>query len=214
MSAGLNPTGQPAGSQAPPWIPVSGEPVLEALFARRRNTSPRRLAEPGPDASALLALMEAAATAPDHGQLAPWHFILVPKETRPALGRAFATALIERDPGATQDQITAAAEKAERAPCLLVAISHLDDGASGIPDQERLVSLGCAIQNILLAATSMGFASGLTSGRSLGSGAVRAFLGLQSQQRAICFIGLGTASSPPRARQRPEPESLMRVLTA
>ncbi|MDZ7865971.1 nitroreductase family protein [Acidovorax sp.] len=185
-----------------------------ALLARRKNTSPRRLSGPGPDAHTLSAVMEAAVTAPDHGLLVPWHFILIPKDMRQALGRAFAAALIERDPGATEAQTTAAAEKADRAPCLLVAVMHADDGTSGIPDQERLVSLGCAIQNILLAATSMGYASGLTSGRSLGSNAVRSLLGLHPHHRAICFIALGTSSAPPRERQRPDPHSVLRVLSA
>ena len=217
MSAGPNPAaGVPVGHQAPlqPWTSARAEAGLTALLARRRNTSPRRLSEPGPDALALSSLMEAAVTAPDHGLLVPWHFMLVPKDMRQALGRAFAAALIERDPGATEVQTTAAAEKAERAPCLLVAVMHADDGASGITDQERLVSLGCAIQNILLAATSMGFASGLTRGRSLGSNAVRSLFGLERHQRAICFIALGTSSAPPRERQRPDPDSVLRVLSA
>ena len=217
MSAGPNPAvGVPAAHQAPfqPWTGALPEPGLMALLAGRRNTSPRRLSEPGPDARVLTVLMEAAVTAPDHGLLVPWHFILIPKEARQALGGAFASALIERDPGATEVQTTVAAEKAERAPCLLVAIMHADDGASGITDQERLVSLGCAIQNILLAATSMGFASGLTSGRSLGSNAVRSLFGLEPHQRAICFIALGTSSVPPRERQRPDPDSVLRVLFA
>ncbi len=217
MSAGPHPVaGLPAGHQAPlqPWTSARAEPELMALLARRRNTSARRLSEPGPDALALSSLMEAAVTAPDHGLLVPWHFLLIPKDMRQALGRAFAAALIERDPGATQVQTTAASEKAERAPCLLVAVMHADDGASGIADQERLISLGCAIQNILLAATSMGFASGLTSGRSLGSDAVRSVLGLEANHRAICFIALGASTATPRQRQRPDPDSVLRVLSA
>jgi len=189
------------------------EPAL-ALMTERRNISPRRLVEPGPSREEVGTLMEAAVTAPDHGTLTPWRFILIPDAARPGLGHAFAKALVERDPGATQEQLETAVEKAHRAPCLLVAVLRRDNGTSGIPDAERLVSLGCAIQNALLAATAMGYGSGLTSGRSLSSTAMRSYLGLQPDEQAVCFLAVGTKSVIKAARVRPLAETVLHTLTA
>ena len=48
-----------------------------------------------------------------------------------------------------------------------------DTMRAGIPVIERLISLGCALQNMLLAAQSMGSGSGLTSGAALESQRLR-----------------------------------------
>ena len=183
----------------------------QALLALRRNVSPRRLETPGPDTTQLLAMMQAASTAPDHGQLTPWHFVLIPASGRRPLANAFASALIERDPSATQVQLEAAAEKAHRAPCLLLAVAHLDDGSSGVSTSERLISLGCAVQNVLLSATAHCFGSGLTSGRSLQSDAIRTLFNLRSDEQAICFIAIGTTALIKPPRHRPNASALLRT---
>jgi nitroreductase len=95
------------------------------LIETRRNVSPKRLVEPGPSPEQFEALMSLAAAAPDHGLLMPWRFIVVPASQRPALAEVFALALIDRDPGATLEQIESAREKAYRAPLLMVAVACL-----------------------------------------------------------------------------------------
>ena len=151
----------------------SGEPFAEAacaLIASRQNVSPKRLVDPGPSAEQLDALLSLAAAAPDHGLLLPWRFILVPAAQRQDLAEVFALALIDRDPGATLQQIESAREKAHRAPLLLVAIACLGPREPDTPPLERMVSMGAAIQNLLLGAHAMGFGAGLTSGQAMASG--------------------------------------------
>lgn len=187
---------------------------LQKLLASRQNVPPKRLVEPGPSFEQVEVLMEAAAAAPDHGQLTPWHFVLIPQERRHLLAEAFVRALVDRDAGATQAQMEAAREKAHRAPCLLLAVVHLDSYASAIPACERLVSLGCAIQNVLLTATALGYGSGLTSGSALESAAMRALFSLQPNEHAVCFVAVGTVSQAKPARQRPTGAQVLRVLAA
>lgn len=168
--------------------------VATLLIQSRRNTTPRRLVEPGPDDSELATLFRMASAAPDHARLMPWRFVVVPKRRRALLAEAFALALVDRDPNATLAQIEAAREKAYRAPLLMIAIVRLvSEREPGIPDAERLVSLGCAIQNILLTATSMGYGSGLTSGQAMPSDRMRKLFGLQTGEQAVCFVNIGTA---------------------
>nr|WP_273284653.1 nitroreductase family protein [Methylibium petroleiphilum] len=145
-----------------------------------------------------------AGTAPDHGQLTPWRFVIVPIDKRTLLAEVFALALIDRDPGATLEQIEAAREKAHRAPVLMLAVARLGAADPDIPPFERVVSLGAAIQNLLLSAHALGFGAGLTSGQAMASPRMRALFGLAEGEVPVCFVNVGTIAKakPPRLRPR------------
>ena len=165
---------------------------VQAAIAGRRNVSPRRLVEPGPSRRQLDDLLALAAAAPDHGQLLPWRFLLIAQAHRQRLGDAFVSALITRDPCASQEQMACAHEKAFRAPLLLVAISCHGKLETNIPESERLVSLGAAIQNLLIGARAMGFGSGLTSGQAMNAVALREMFRLRADESAVCFVNIGS----------------------
>ncbi len=187
------------------------ESTLE-LMRLRRQTSPKRLASPGPSEVQVRALFEAAAQAPDHGRILPWRFVQVGCEGRSQLGEAFACALLERDPDATQTQLQEARDKARRAPFLALAIVRLEDVHTQIPAVERYVSLGCALQNMLLAAHALGFGAGLVSGQALHSHALRELFAIESAEQAVCFIAVGTVAKAKAARQRPTPGEIVSML--
>ena len=174
------------------------------LMVARRHVGLRRLLAPGPDDAALDRILEAAAQAPDHGQLLPWRLVLVPRHRRADLGAVFEEALAQRDPTADAVARASARDKAQHAPCLLVAIL-VDAPGTAIPTEEKLISLGCAIQDMLLAAQALGFASGLASGGALDAPGMRRLLGLAPHERAICFIGFGMADMQKKPRVRPQP---------
>lgn len=194
----------------PPWgeAPVAAGTdafrSAQALIDSRQNVSPKRLVEPGPNPQQLEALLALAAAAPDHGLLTPWRFILVPVAQRHRLAEAFALALIDRDPGATLEQIEAAREKAHRAPLLLVAVACLGAREPNTPALERMVSMGAAIQNLLLGAHAMGFGAGLTSGQAMASTRLHDLCGLGEGEAAVCCVNIGTvAKRKSAARVRP-----------
>jgi nitroreductase len=179
----------------------------EALIHGRRTVLPKRLAAPGPDAQQLQRILGAAAAAPDHHDLMPWRFVIVPDAARPALADAFAAALHGRDAQATPQQLEDARAKAFRSPLLMLAVARVSGGGDEeITAAERLVSAGCAIQNMLLMATALGFGSSLTSGKALASPALRTLFGLAAEEQALCFVNVGTIAGPKRARTRPTPE--------
>ncbi|MDQ3060020.1 MAG: nitroreductase family protein [Pseudomonadota bacterium] len=161
----------------------------------RRNVSARRLASPGPSRAQLAELLRLAAAAPDHGQTTPWRFLLIPAAGRQHLAQAFALAVLERSPGATQEQLEAAREKAYRAPCLLVAIACHGGASAAMSQAEGMISMGAAIQNMLLGARAMGYGSSLASGQSMNAEALRRLFQLSEQEAAVCFVNLGTAAS-------------------
>ncbi|HEX7888737.1 MAG TPA: nitroreductase [Ramlibacter sp.] len=184
----------------------------ETLIHGRRTVLPKRLAAPGPDYAQLQRILRAAAAAPDHGERLPWRFVIVPQMRRSALAEVFAASLRERDAQATEEQVAQAREKAFRAPLLMLAVC--DTGAAGdeIPPAERLVSAGCAIQNMLLMATVLGFGSALTSGKAMGSRGLRGLFGLGPQEQALCFVNIGTIAGKKRGRERPDAASYVSEL--
>jgi nitroreductase len=186
--------------------------LAQALIESRQHVSPKRLVAPGPDAVQIDRMMRAAAAAPDHGLLRPWRFVLVPAARRALLAEVFAQALRDRDPAATAEQVEAAQEKAHRAPLLLLAVARLGAAAPDIPPLERVVSVGAALQNLLLIAHAMGFGAGLTSGKALGSPRLRALFHLEDGEEPVCFVNVGTVCRRKPPRPRPEPSDFLSVL--
>lgn len=184
-----------------------------ALIEARQTILPKRLAAPGPDAGQMRQILAAAAAAPDHGERLPWRFVVVSAAARGALARAFAQSLAERDAAATPEQLDQARQKAHRAPLLMLAVARLGRKPHDeIPDDERLVSAGCAIQNMLLVATAQGFGSALTSGKALQSPGLRELFSLQPHERALCFISIGTPATRKPRRGRPCPDDYASAL--
>jgi len=187
--------------------------TTHTLISARRHVSPKRLEAPGPDAEQLQALFELAATAPDHGELTPWRFIVVPADKRHLMGEVFGQALLDRDASATPQEVQDARDKAQRAPLVMLAVALLGEHAPEIPPAERLVSLGCAIQNILLGAHALGYGTGLTSGRAMGSPRLAELFALGAGETPVCCINIGTVARAPKARRaRPLPERFSRTL--
>jgi len=164
----------------------------EQLIHGRTHISPKRLGEPGPSTSQKEAILLAANAAPDHGRMVPWRFIEIQENSRSALGEVFQQCLLDRDPQATATQQQEAREKASRGPLLLLAIVNYRDANEDISKQEKLISLGCAIQNILLSAYAFGFGSGLSSGKALQNERIRKLFQLSTDEEPICFITIGT----------------------
>jgi len=187
-------------SSAPDAV-LAGE-WAAALIHGRRTVLPARLGEPGPTPEQVQRILLAASAAPDHHDLVPWRFVIVPAQARPALAGAFEAALRERDPAATPEQFGKAREKAYRSPLLLLAVARLRDEDPEIPPNQRLVSAGCAIQNMLLVATALGFGTSLTSGKAMESRALRSLFEIGADEEALCFVSVGTTVGPRRNRVR------------
>ena len=184
------------------------------LIHARQTVLPKRLVDPGPSSEQLHQICLSASAAPDHGKLMPWRFVLIPASARQRLAQVFKEALLSRDPQATPEQVEQAAEKAYRAPTLILAIAKTTGGDMSIDGYERMVSIGCAIQNMLLTATAMGFGSALTSGKALRSSELSALFSLESGEVAVCFLSVGTVSSRKQVRARPEVHDYLTTLGA
>lgn len=208
------PSAAVAGGRTHAALPNETATLAAALVQSRQTILPKRLGAPGPNPAELAQILGAAAHAPDHGQLVPWRFVLVPAAARPALADVFAQALVERDPSATPAEAEQAREKAYRSPVLLLAVVDGERGDPEVDMAERIVSAGCAVQNMLLMATAQGFGSALTSGKALKAPGLRALFRLAASEQALCFVSIGTVVSRKAVRARPAPATYVSTLDA
>jgi len=181
------------------------------LMTSRQTVLPKRLVAPGPDAAELAQLFQAAAAAPDHDMINPWRFLIIPEHKRADLGDLFAAALLERDPSASTEQLDQARDKALRAPLLMLLIVDEAKGSAEIDLNERVLSAGCAVQNLMLLANAMGYGSALTSGKALKATCFRAGLGLGTSEHVICCLSVGTVSSRKPFKLRPQVQQFTRI---
>jgi len=205
MMVHVSPAVPPQGT-APQTSPLADNELaamVAVLIQARRTILPKRLIAPEPDTDQLGMILEAAAAAPDHGQLLPWRFVLVPQAARDRLADVFGAALIERDAAATPEQVAQASEKAHRSPLLMLVVVDGERGDPEVDLHERIVSAGCAVQNMLLMATALGYGSALTSGKALKSPLLRTLFGLSQGEHALCFVNMGTVQSRKGERLRP-----------
>lgn len=186
--------------------------LVESLIATRRSILPKRLFEPGPNEPELELIFRAAAAAPDHGLLRPWRFIVCPPNRRENLAQVFAQILIERDSQATERQIEDARAKAFRSPFLMLVAVNLRGLDLAIPASERIVSAGCAIQNVLLMAHAMGYGAGPTSGQAMYAPQVKNFFKLNADEDPLCFISIGTPDRSKPSQPRMVPADFVKSL--
>jgi coenzyme F420-0:L-glutamate ligase/coenzyme F420-1:gamma-L-glutamate ligase len=148
----------------------TGGPVPAFLSARR---SIRAFTDTHVDAATLDGLVEAACLAPAPHHSRPWRFVIV---VSPAAKESLATGMGERwrtdlladglDPARVDELVSASHRKLTGAPALVVGCLTWD-GLDRYPDEARqraewgmaLLSLGAAVENLMLAAADGGLAS-------------------------------------------------------
>lgn len=172
----------------------------ELLDRLRERRSRPLLVRPAPGPDELDALLEVACTAPDHGRLRPWRFVVVEDEARRALGEAFAAARAERDADAGPVELDRERAKPLRAP-LLVAVVAAPRHHPKIPAWEQRASAAAVAHGLVLAAHLAGFGAMWRTGWYGDAPKVRAHLGLAEHEDVTGWIYLGTpAGNPPPPR--------------
>jgi nitroreductase len=165
---------------------------MQAIDALLRRRSARTLGEPAPDEGALELLLECASRAPDHGRLRPWRFIVIRGAARARLGELMADLLRRKQPSASAEALQRERQKPLRAP-LIVTVAAVCDAAAKVPAIEQILAAGAAAQNMMLAATALGFDAMWKTGDAAYDDAVKAALGLQGPDAIVGFLYLGTA---------------------
>ncbi|WP_417480884.1 nitroreductase [Maricaulis sp.] len=173
-----------------------------ALLTRRRSTTAVGLSAPGPDAHQVEHLLGIAARVPDHGKLAPWRFILFEGHARGSFGTIMGKVWAVKNPGATADQIAFEQQRLERAPLVIAVISTVIE-SHRIPVWEQELSAGAVCQNLLVAASAMGFGAQWLTEWYAYDPDIKDALGLRSGERIAGYIYIGSATEEVVERPRP-----------
>lgn len=188
-------------------MPEKNPAALEFLLTRRSRPQ-KTLTTPVPPRDALLPILTAAARTPDHGKLEPWRFIVLEQPALARLGdlartRAAALALPE--------------DKALKGPMqfdtshLCIAVIEVPRDSEKVPPLEQTYSAGAVCLALLNAAQASGWGANWLSGwPSHDRDFVEQGLGLAPHERVAGFIHIGTETSTPPDRPRPD---LDRIVT-
>ncbi|MEH0418371.1 nitroreductase family protein [Streptomyces sp. B21-083] len=166
--------------------------LTTAMLTRR---SEHHLVEPAPSDEEFAYLLKVAATAPDHGLLRPWRWILIRGDGRDELGARFA----EEAPA---ERRTQAAAKPQRAP-LLASLVFTPTQGHKVPEWEQLAATSAVTHSMMLLLHSRGFGSIWRTGAAVCSPQVRQLLGLRDGEELLGWLYIGTAeirTSGPRRR--------------
>lgn len=169
----------------------SNNPVIDAIVSR---SSTKKFSDEIVTRSDLETMLAAAVRAPDHGMLAPWRFIVLQGESRAVLGSAMRSALQLRMPDADAEALERESSKAWRSPVLIVIVAEPKVHPK-VPEVEQLVAVGAAIQNLWLAAHSMGYGAAWKTGSHAYDASVKTALGLRASDQIIGFVHIGRPTS-------------------
>jgi nitroreductase len=165
---------------------------LDLLFRRR---SIGRLTFPGPNDDELHTILRAGAAAPDHGELRPWRFVVLRGEAKDAFGNVLAEAYLRRVEAAGGSpqpaKLSKERTKLGRAPLVIVvcAVHRHDDK---IPWDDQLGAAHAASQNVLLAATALGYGSMWRTGDPVVDAHVKGAVGVTEHDAIVGFLYIGT----------------------
>lgn len=178
------------------------------LLLKRRSVVANNLGEPGPSETDLARILTAASRVPDHKKLAPWRFVLFQGEARAAFGKILAEICRAEEFKASAGRIETEAGRLLRAPVVVAVISRVQRNHV-VPEWEQILSAGACCQNLISAASALGFgAQWITEWYSYSAG-VHAALRLADHERIAGFVYIGKAKSPPDERERPNLDDLV-----
>lgn len=192
-------------------MPTPNDAAMSFLLTRRSRPA-KTLTTPVPDAEAVKVLLTAAARTPDHGKLEPWRFIV--------LERAALQRLADLVPGrgkalGVEEEKIAKAVKQYADAHLAVAVINSPKASDKIPEIEQTYSAGAVCLSLLNAALAAGWGANWLSGWASHD---RAFvtdgLGLAAHETVAGFIHLGTETTAPPERPRPDIDAITTWVSA
>jgi nitroreductase len=181
-------------------------PTTLDLLLTRRSGSAKAMKGPGPSKKQLADILQAGARAPDHGKLFPWRFIVFEGDGRERAGDVIAAAA--RAEGERDKQVEEERGRFLRAPVVIGVISAARE-LHKIPVWEQELSAGAVCQNILVAATSLGFVANWLTEWYAFHPAVKEGFGLKPGERVAGFIYIGQAKDELEERPRPEMDRIV-----
>lgn len=186
-------------------------PQALAFLLSRRSRPAKTLGTPVPTADELYPVLQAAARTPDHGKLEPWRFIVLERAALARLG------ILARKRGSElnldETQTGKGANQFETGN-LAVAVIEVQKPSEKIPPIEQTYSAGAVCLALLNAALASGWGANWLSGwPSHDRTFMREGLGLEDNERIAGLIHIGTETTAPPERPRPDLDAITTWVT-
>ncbi len=182
-------------------------PQAMAFLQNRRSRPAKTLGLPVPERDDLIPLLTAAARCPDHGKLEPWRFVVL---NRAAMVRlADLTEARARALSLDDERIAKGRGQYDQGQLAVVVISS-PKRSDKVPEAEQVLSAGAVCLGLVNAAEASGWGACWLSGWPAHD---RDFItqgfGLGAQETVAGIIHIGTETTPPPDRPRPDVAALI-----
>lgn len=191
-------------------MPAPNPAVLDFLLTRRSRPA-KTMTTPVPTAEELAPILTAALRVPDHGKLEPWRLLVL---TRPAMIRLADMAEARaRATGGNDERIAKGRGQFDQGNLAVVVIAS-PKAQDKVPEIEQTLSAGAVCLGLVNAAQAAGWgACWLTGWVSHDRGFAEPAFGLAPQEGVAGIVHIGTETTPPPDRPRPDVAALTRWLT-
>lgn len=179
--------------------------ALDFLLTRRSRPA-KTLTGPAPDDARLTTLLTAAARTPDHGKLEPWRFIVLKDKALERLAEAtrLRGVALGKDEAMIEKSVSAFADSP-----LCVVVVEVQKDSPKIPPIEQTYSAGAACLALLNAALADGWGANWLSGwMAFDRPLVEKELGLAENESVAAYMHIGTETSTPPERPRPDVQAI------
>ena len=147
-------------------------------------------------------LLDAAVLAPNHKMTQPWGFAVLGPRARRRYGEIKAALRVREETDAAIAEEKRAKITAETAalPAVVVVTQHLE----GEPNRRRedYAAIFMAIENMLLAATSMGLGSKVHTGDIMNAVPMRELIQAQENEQIVAIVHFGEAAEEMKPKTR------------
>jgi nitroreductase len=150
-------------------------------------------------------IIEAGTYAPNHFRTEPWRFFVLTGEGRNKLGQVFEDITKLENADDTPDSLISKLEKAKKNPLrapVIIAVGIEPSDNKNVVLAEEYGAVNSAIQNMLLAAHSLGLGAVWRTGKIAYHEKVREFFGLSATGGVLAFIYLGYPDMEPKPAKK------------
>jgi nitroreductase len=191
-------------------MPIPNPAAMEFLLTRRSRPA-KTLKLPAPNRAELAPMLTAAARCPDHGKLEPWRFIVLEAGAMERLADLAENRARELG---KNDADTLKARNQFDMGNLAVVVVEIRKPSEKIPDVEQTYSAGAVCLSLLNAALASGWGANWLSGWvSHDAAFCKTGFGLGEDETVAGIIHIGTESSTPPERPRPDVDMITEWVT-
>lgn len=188
--------------------------VMEAIRTRRS------IGKVKPDAvekEKIERIIEAGIWAPNHHRTEPWKFFVLTGEGRRPLGRTLAAIakedMADPDAEASREKLKRTEQKPFRAPVVITVAVTPETQDEKVVRTEEFGAVNAAIQNMLLAAHSIGLGTIWRTGKPAYHPKMKACFGLEEKDEVLGFLYLGYPAADPAPPEKRAVEEVTEWIT-